>query len=573
MKTLRLFALLTCLLGATLNLTACMMNVNSSNNSDTSQQLILPKPEPFVPSMEENMSIYDRDSTGVRHLYVTVLEENLYDDPDFTWADLNKITYKEEEKKRLDVIFQEGDAEGVQPGYYGYNKVVANAKISIRGSSTRKASQKSYKIKLYDNEERWEDHKSINLNKHPYDLLRFRNKLSFDYFKLIPNIPSLRTQFVQLHVKDLTKNPKDTEFQNYGLFTQVEQPNESYLRLHGLDPNGQLYKATFFEFLRYPEQIRLKSDPEYSVETFESILEINGDDDHSKLIQMLEDVNDLSQNIDDIVDKYFDRDNYLTWMAANILFDNMDTSTQNFLLYSPLNSSKWFFIPWDYDGAWGYTQMRDDDEQTLAPWQNGLSNYWGSILHQRFFKNPDNVQQLVNKMEELLTIVTPEQTQSFIDQYYPIVSAYVRSEPDIGYLNGTLDKFEQDIKKLPQLPQQQYEQFLQNLEKPMPFFLNDVEQADGKFKFSWGESYDIQGDALTYHFQLSRTPDFANPLIDESLELTELEYDEQLPLGTYYYKVTVTDAKGNEMTAFDTYEDADGYKYFSTRTFRVVPEQ
>ena len=33
------------------------------------------------------------------------------------------------------------------------------------------------------------------------------------------------------------------KFKDYGLYTHIEQGNERYLAAHGLDPNGQLYKA------------------------------------------------------------------------------------------------------------------------------------------------------------------------------------------------------------------------------------------------------------------------------------------------------------------------------------------
>lgn len=70
----------------------------------------------------------------------------------------------------------------------------------------------------------------------------------------------LRTQFVHLYVKDKTQTA-GASFVDYGLYTQVEQPNKTALRAHGLDENGQLYKVNFFEFLRYGDVIRLKTDP------------------------------------------------------------------------------------------------------------------------------------------------------------------------------------------------------------------------------------------------------------------------------------------------------------------------
>ena len=45
---------------------------------------------------------------------------------------------------------------------------------------------------------------------------------------------------------------------------------------------------------------------------------------------MLTAVNDTSNDINDVIEEYFNRDNYLTWFAVNILTGNRDTINQNF---------------------------------------------------------------------------------------------------------------------------------------------------------------------------------------------------------------------------------------------------
>ena len=72
--------------------------------------------------------------------------------------------------------------------------------------------------------------------------MRFRNKMAYDLIKGIPQMMGLRTQFVHLYVKDNTDGSSDA-FQDYGLYTQVEQLNKTALKTHGLDSKGQLYKV------------------------------------------------------------------------------------------------------------------------------------------------------------------------------------------------------------------------------------------------------------------------------------------------------------------------------------------
>ena len=58
----------------------------------------------------------------------------------------------------------------------------AHATIELRGSTSRTAIQKSYQIKLYADAGTWRGSRIINLLKHPFDLTRVRNALSFEYF-------------------------------------------------------------------------------------------------------------------------------------------------------------------------------------------------------------------------------------------------------------------------------------------------------------------------------------------------------------------------------------------------------
>mgnify|MGYP000249539576 CR=1 FL=1 len=115
--------------------------------------------------------------------------------------------------------------------------------------------KKIYKIELKKNKGTWRGQRTINLNKHMTEGMRFRNKLAYDLIRGIPQMVGLRTQFVHLYVKDNTEE-SDGKFEDYGIYTQVEQLNKTALKSHGLDSNGQLYKINSFEFYRYEDIIK-----------------------------------------------------------------------------------------------------------------------------------------------------------------------------------------------------------------------------------------------------------------------------------------------------------------------------
>ena len=115
----------------------------------------------------------------------------------------------------------------------------------------------------------------------------------------------------------------------------MEQLNKSALQAHGLDKNGQLYKVNYFEFQRDADVIRLADDPKYNLSKFEEKLEVKGNSDHTKLIAMLNQLNDYSVPMSSILGKYFDTENLAYWMAFQLLTGNTDTQSRNMYLYSP----------------------------------------------------------------------------------------------------------------------------------------------------------------------------------------------------------------------------------------------
>lgn len=525
--------------------------------------------EQISSSLQEDKRVYERDEDGsIKTLYVTVLPQKREKTKEgLNWYALNRITDRYSEDN-LPVIVQEGvaDGDGPQQGMFGYGTSESNGKISLRGNTARYASQKSYKIRLSEEAGTWLNQRTINLNKHSFDFSRIRNKLTFDLLEKIPDITSLRTQFVHLYVKDLSEGANPGKYEDYGLYTQIEQPNEMFLKSHWLDPYGQLYKVAFFEFFRYPDQIKAISDEGYDKKAFESILEIKGYEDHDKLIAMLNDVNDMSIPIDEVIDKHFDLDNYLTWLAVNILTDNMDTDANNFYLYSPLNSDKWYFLPWDYDGAWG-VQRR---EKSISEYQNGLSNYWGSVLHNRYFRSEAHVQQLKDKIEEVSKYINRDTVTAQMRIYDGTVRPYLESPPDLKFLPQMKSRLSEEMEYIAGIPEMGKKLFLEDLEKPKPFYLDNViTEADGRQTYSWGLSYDIQGDDLVYDLTIAKDPGFSQIVVTKKdISMNTITLD-GLPQGIYYWKVIVRDSEGHSQISFDKYIDTEDHPYYGIREFEV----
>lgn len=520
-----------------------------------------------VPDIEnlgihEDKSVYAADDEeSVICVYVTVQMGDEGTDTHHTFTQVNSaVRFADGAHVQNDIyaraIVQFGDETGPLPGQVGYGATESNATIRVRGNSSSTSPQKSYKLKLDKDAGIWRGQRNIALNKSFFDVTRFRNKLYFDMLRTVEGAASVRTQFVHLYVKDDTAG--ETAFRDFGLYTQAEVPGSRYLGNHGLDTEGYLYKAISFNF-EPNDYIKLVTDPEFDQAAFDTVLSCKGRQDHSKILEMIEAVNDTSRDIDEIIDTYFDRENYLTWMAYNMLVANIDSTMQNFYLYSPTNSQKWYFIPWDGDFMLPWQEFDMEGlSASYAPWEHGIGNWWGIRLHQRFLKLSSNRQALEDKVDELYQTVNRETVNALAQKYNAVVEPYVTAMPDFYYLGHTREERMEIVNGLGAQVDRAYREFKESLDSVMPFWLGELSVTEDGTFLDWSEAYAFDYALVTYRVQVSRYPDLRDPYIDEETDVNFLEVS-GLPSGTWYWKVTAQAEDGrttesmNKLALEDTY--------------------
>lgn len=518
----------------------------------------------------------DDDEDSVITMYLTVREGNETEHTNHTWAEVNtysKYWYDDNNIPQYAVegILQVGDENGPLPGELGYGLDTPNAIVKIRGQTSSKGAQKNYKVELKKEKGEWRGQRTINLNKHMGDGLRFRNKLAYDLIKEVPQMVAARTQFVHLYVKDETEGGSGA-FEDYGLYTQVEQINKTFLKTHGLDKNGQLYKIEFFEYFRYEDVLRLATDPKYDLTEFEEYLEVKGDNDHSKLIAMLEDVNDYSIPIERTVEKWFDTENLFYWMGFHILMGNDDTNARNYFLYSPLNVDKFFIISWDNDVSLMTMESNVEGRISEGGWEHGISNYWGNMLYQRLFKNEKYRKELTEAIENLKSgYLTPEHMNEKINAYRAVVKPFVYQMPDVLHAPLTEAEYDQVADNLTLEVEENYKTYLESLEKPMPFFIALPQLENGKLKVNWDAAYDFDGENITYTAAVATDYEFTNIIHEEKdIRIPQIE-TEPLPPGQYFVKVQAKNESGKTQDAFDYYVTDLG-KIYGVSCFYVLED-
>lgn len=523
--------------------------------------------------LREDKNVYNEDDPdSLAYFYVTVRYGSEARGTNHTFDQVkNAIRFRDNEHYDNDVyadaLVQVGDENGPVPGMLGYGDSDSNATIRIRGNSSTLMPQKSYKLSLNDEAGLWRGQSNIALNKHAFDAVRFRNKLYFDLAKKLTDVPSLRTQFVRLFVKDETAGK--TEFEDYGLYTQVEVPTKKYLVNHGLDRSGFLYKAISFNF-ESNELIKNYDDPEFNLDGMETVISCRGREDNTRLLEMIQAVNDTSRDINEVLDTYFDRDNYLQWLAFNLLMGNRDTTMQNFYLYSPLNGQKWYFIPWDGDASLMRYEQEMESGQPIADWEWGIGNYWGVILHQRFLKNERNRQELEAVIDEMHQWLNKETIDEMAAEYYETVKPYIYAMPDVLNLQHTQGEVEDIISRLGDDAERNYQETKESFTDPMPFWMYAPEGEDEQIKLSWEAAYDFRGQNMEYHLEVSAKPDMSSPIINET-GLSQLSYTvpkETLGTGEFYWRVTAVRDDGTVAEAMNEVI-IDGTYYLGIDRFTI----
>ena len=532
------------------------------------QQVVIDKPEEKAKTLElaqwcvaeseangasltEDKSIYDGLDNSIYDVYLSVFptkDENgkMIDFSAFGKHVARDHTYNPTLNCNVQIVGEDAKLDPL------INLDEKNATIRVRGNSSRGATYKSYKVKLSEEAGEFQGQTILNLNKHSGDYSKITTKFCTDVLQGMEDMVSYRTNFMRVWIRDASLPKAEQEFKYYGLFTHIEQPNKRFLEARGLSANCEMYKARDFSFQRR-EELKDVDDPEYSKEKFETVLGIREGDSHKKLLDMLDAVNDQTSSFEPIFQRYFNEDNYLTWLAFNILVGGEDILNHNFLLYSPNNSMTWYFIPWDFDSN------LKGGESVLPISLRGGQKLNQVILHRRFFRIPGNLEKLKKRMEELMQRdLCEERVQQLTQEYVPVLEKTMTLEPDINLLK--MDMTPADlipfIQSYPQIIETKYQEFLQAFEYPAPMFVSLPEKnKDGTLHLAWDNSYSYQGRTIVYHVQIAKDCHMKE-ILYEKRDILENTVDtvERFEPGTYYLKVTAEDSAGNEQISLEHYE-------------------
>ena len=476
---------------------------------------------------------------------------------DHTWQEINSHDLSWYESNDTDIyeckaLVQFGSEEGPTSGSFGFDMMSNNATVRLSGKRASERQQKNYRIKIDQGSGNVYGMKNFILNKSFSDPFRFTNKLSFDLIAGTDGFMSVRTGFVHLYVRDESEG-SDALFVDYGLYTMTETINNRYLTNRSLDSSGELYGAEEFDFDRHPDVIMQPTDSSYDREKFEKLLKAKGSDDYTKLINMLDALADDSLSIEEVVERYFDKDSLYNYMAFNILLDNKDTDTENFYLYSPTGTEKFYVIPWDMDGA-----LRSDYEHLRDPsysdgWERGIYLYTDSKLFGRIIRSKPCLNELSERISLLHeTSLSGENVVRRARDLALTIKPYLYTLPDMTFARVSKSDHDALVEMLKTQMDRNFYAYYDTMDTPWPFHIREPEREGTGVKLTWDESFLPERD-VTYDIDLSDSWDFTHTIISEKgLKTTRYDAGDLKP-GQYFLRVRAVSPDGVAQEAYEFY--------------------
>ncbi|MCR4691975.1 MAG: CotH kinase family protein [Lachnospiraceae bacterium] len=537
---------------------AVLMTGCSGRRTDSYEKV--PTADSF--SVQDQTALYE-EFPQEKVLYLTV-GRDLEGKDGYTWQQINRtdLSGQRESKEKAyecQALVQFGNEEGPTSRDFGFGDVASNATVRLSGTKASEKPQKSYRIKINSGSGSVSGIKTFMLLKGFSDPYRFISKLSYDLMAEAEDMLSVRTGFVHLYVRDETQD-QDALFVDYGLYTMVESVNKKYLKNRDLDKSGELYKIRDFDFSRKEDVIMQPTEADFDEEAFEEFLEAKGSNDYDRLLAMLDAVNDESRDIDELVGYYFDEDNLYTWMAFNILMDNKATDTENFYLYAPTGSERFYIIPWDPDRS-----LRESYEELTDPgyepgWEQGIYLYTESKLFGRMMQDERCINKLTERIDKLHSgVLSGSHVQQKAEMLAETVKPYLYALPDMTFARVTEKNYDKLVAGISQRMDANYYAYFDSIETPAPFHIHEPKKEGENVVISWDPSHILSGD-ITYDLTLSDSWDFENQLKTETdLADTKVSLGKLSP-GQYFVKVT---AKSGEKAQ-------QAYEFYNTEKKTTV---
>jgi len=297
------------------------------------------------------------------------------------------------------------------------DSIYTDARIRLRGESSRVYPKKSYRITLQGNQP-IDGRIEWNLNSEYFDETYMHSWL-FSWILKQLDYPCFTVEHVRLYVNGTY----------IGLYVRIEPVDEQFLINHGMDPDANLYKAA-------GDGACLSIYDNVTAYWEKKANESENWNDLYELIDYLQQVN--PENFHETAGENFELNSLMTILAVNTLTMNYSTYYHNYFMYRDIRGTGfWTMLPWDVDRLWSdWTSRSYTFGSNTNWWDNPLfeKTLLDSVLLNLYFDridviseqvlDPDVINPVIDSLEAALTVAVLEDTVDNItlDEFYSAVA-------------------------------------------------------------------------------------------------------------------------------------------------------
>lgn len=264
-------------------------------------------------------------------------------------------------------------------------------------------------------DQRFYGFKQLSLKNNYNDKGLMREKVAADLFREF-GIPCARTSFCALYID----NGSGPEY--YGLYTIVEEPDDTVLSSQFNDGSGNLYKpdgdaATFANGQYDEDEMELKTNLDVA--------------DYSDVEALYEIINsaDRTNNTESwkaALEGVFNVNHFLKYLAANNTIQNWDTygiMTHNYYLYNNPDEGLLTWMPWDNNEAF----QNGNNGGAVSLSMSEVNSQWPLISY--IIAQEEYKAIYEEYLEAFITdVFTTEKMVSLYDKYYYLLRDYAYDE-------------------------------------------------------------------------------------------------------------------------------------------------
>lgn len=319
------------------------------------------------------------------------------------------------------------------PGQFFADGVWRPIDLRQRGSGARSHPKHSWKLRLPKGE-RYQQARRLNYLAEWLDAGYLTDLFSYRLM-LAAGVNAPRPRFIQLTVN---QEPQ-------GIYTQLEEVDKHFLRNHGLDPQGNVYRCGSRDC-----EMKITPPAHYQRPWAKRTNELEPFDDLNQLLWKIS--RTPEHEFERLLEEKLDLEEFLRCLAVYALISAHGIDDSGSFLVHELDRDLWHYVPWDLNNSrmqyWRQEPLdaspRLDrkipvytvyDPETIKTFLWKESKYGGahrpfSVLNQRVWDRPALRNRVLDELERLLaTVFSEEQAHAEIETLHQLIRQELPLDP------------------------------------------------------------------------------------------------------------------------------------------------